>query len=70
MPFGIINASSTFMKLMNHILHAFIGKLVVVYFDDIIIYNKSLDAHFEHLRCTFVVLKQEKLYANIKKCTF
>ena len=70
MPFGLTNASSTFMRLMNHVLYAFIGKFVVVYFDDILVYNKSVREHMHHLRSVLDVLREEKLYANFTKCSF
>ena len=65
MPFGLTNAPITFMRLMNHVMRAFIGKFVYI-----LVYSKSLDEHVEHLRCVLNVLQNEKWYANFKKCTF
>jgi hypothetical protein len=70
MPFGLTNAPSTFMRLINEVLRSFIGKFVVIYFDDILIYRKSLDEHIEHLRVIFGVLREPRLFANLEKCTF
>jgi hypothetical protein len=69
-PFSKINAPNTFMSLMNHVLRSFIGKFVVVYFDDILIFSKTTEEQVDHIRQVSNVLRNKKLYANLEKCRF
>jgi hypothetical protein len=46
------------MRLMNHMLRAFIGKYVVVYFDDVLIYSNEIDEHISHLRQVLDVFRK------------
>ena len=60
-PFGLTKAPSIFMRIMNHVLQPFLGKCVVIHFDDILIHSKSKEKHVGHLREVFKVLRRNKL---------
>lgn len=70
MSFGMTNAPATFQGLMNEVFGDLIGRGVLVYLDDNLIYSKSREEHYDKLRQVFLQLRQHQLYAQRGKCEF
>jgi hypothetical protein len=70
MPFGLVNAPSTFQRMMTHLLRDFIDDFVQVYLDDILIYLKCESDHLVHVHKVLEVLRTEELNCSGKKCLF
>jgi hypothetical protein len=45
MSFGLTNAQATFQALMNDVPRSFLHRIVLVFFDDILVYNRSCLEH-------------------------
>ncbi|KAM7497180.1 hypothetical protein LguiA_021594 [Lonicera macranthoides] len=70
MPFGLTNAPASFQALMNQVFKPYLRRFILVFFDDILIYSKSLAEHIEHLKTTFDILRQNTLFVKMSKCSF
>jgi hypothetical protein len=64
MPFGLCNAPSTFQSLMNHVFHPFLHHFVLVFFDDILIYSKTWQAHLTHVDQVLHLLSQAQNFSQ------
>jgi hypothetical protein len=70
MSFGLTNTLAYFIYLMNKVFMEYLEKFVVVFIDDILIYSKSKEEHKEHLRLVLQKLRDQRLYAKLRKCEF
>ena len=70
MPFGLNNAPTAFMDLMNRVFSPYLDKFVIVFIDDILVYSGSLEEHSEHLRIVLQTLRERQLYAKLSKGQF
>lgn len=70
MPFGLINAGATFQRAMDFAFKGLVGKSIIIYMDDLIVYSKDVDDHPQHLRQIFQRCKEFGISLNPKKCIF
>ncbi|KAE9349451.1 hypothetical protein PR003_g5887 [Phytophthora rubi] len=72
---GLKNAPATFNRMVSHVLRP-LRAFAPSYFDDICVHSRAegglsaVDVHLRHLRKVFKKMRENKLYANLKKCVF
>ena len=70
MAFGLTNAPAVFQTAMQRALQGYLGKFVLVYLDDVLVFSKSPSEHLEHLRLVLQRFQQYKLYVRLRKSRF
>ena len=70
MPFGLTNAPATFQGLMNLVFQHYLRRLLLVFFDDILMYNRSMEDHLSHLHQVLLTMRTHSLYAKKSKFYF
>ena len=70
MSFELINASTTCQKMINDALREHLNVFVIAYFNDILIYFKTLLKYKQHVRAILQCLKQRRLLFKLEKCEF
>ena len=70
MHFGLTNAPTTFMDLINWVCRPMLDRLVIVFINDILVYSKTREQHEEHSHEILRVLSMERLYAKFSKYEF
>jgi hypothetical protein len=70
MPFGLFNSTSTFQSLVNHVFCPLLRKFSLVFFDDVLIYSKTWQAHLTHVDQVLHLLSQHQFFLKQSICAF
>ncbi|KAK3542068.1 hypothetical protein QTP86_011365 [Hemibagrus guttatus] len=70
MPFSLTNAPAAFQALINGVFQDLLGKGVITYIDDILVYSASMEDHVRQVREVLARLQRHHLYVKLEKCEF
>ena len=70
MSFKLTNVSTTYQEMINDTLREHLNVFVIAYFNDILIYFKTLIEYEQHVRRILQCLKQRRLLFKLEKCEF
>jgi hypothetical protein len=70
MSFGLTNAPTYFMYLINSVFMPELDMFMVVFIDDILVYSRNEEEHASHLHVVLQRLRERRLYAKLSKCDF
>jgi hypothetical protein len=70
MSFGLTNAPTYFMNLMNKVFMEYLDQFVVVFINDILVYSPNEETHEDHVRLVLQKLRDNQLYAEFSNCDF
>jgi hypothetical protein len=68
MPFGLCNAVGTYERLMEHIFAGLVLEIMLIYFDDLIVFAKTWEEELERLKLVFLRIRDAKLKLKPSKC--
>ena len=67
---GLCNAPAIFQSVMNEVFKPFLGRFVLIYLDDILVFSKTLEEHAEHIDAVLTKLAENNLFAKLTKSDF
>ena len=70
MSFGLTNAPTALMDLMNGVFKHYLDLFIIIFIDDILIYSRNDKEHVSHLRVVLQTLKDHQLFSKFSKCEF
>lgn len=70
MSFGLSGAPATFQGAMNTTLQPVLHRCALIFFDDILVYNASLEEHLKHLLTVLSLLRRDQWQVKLSKCSF